>query len=239
MHQIIELVVDNGEFLEFQKDYAKSAIVGFCRFDGYVCGMYASNPAYIAGCLQPDSCDKVARFITFCDCFNIPLIYLVDCPALTVGDDWERKGVIRHGTKLLHSTNCATVPRICILVRKAYGGSLPIFVAKPQSADFIYVWPTAEYAPMGADGAVAIIYNSEIQSLPTSEERLAFAEGKKKEYFDNYVDPIKTAANMRYNLFDDIIDPKKTRETIVKALRLGKLIDPDRLPKRKHGNRPV
>ena len=168
------------------------------------------------------------------------MLYLIDTPAITIGDDWEKKGVIRHATKLLHTTSCATIPRVCILVRKAYGGTLPIFCAKSYSADFIYVWPTAEYAPMGADGAIAIIYDRKIKELPSSEERLAFAEEKKKAYFDEYVDPIKTAANLRWNFFDDIIDPRKTRETIIHALKLGRTIK-ERVrprPKRKQGNRP-
>jgi len=241
MHEVIDLIVDDGQFLEIMEGYAKSAIVGFCRFDGLSTGLYAGNPAYIAGCLEPDSCDKVTRFITFCDCFNIPLVYLIDTPAITVGDDWERMGVIRHATKLLHTTNCATVPRVCILVRKAYGGTLPIFCAKPHAADFVYVWPTAEYAPMGADSAVAIIYDSKLKELPTSEERLAFAEKMKRQYFDEYVDPIKTATNLRWDFFDDIIDPRQTRETIIRALRLAQTMR-DRVtprPRRKQGNRPV
>jgi len=241
MHDIINLIVDDGEFLEIMEGYAKSAIVGFCRFDGHPCGIYAGNPAYLAGCLEPDACDKVTRFITYCDCFNIPLVYLVNTPAITVGDDWEMKGVIRHATKLLHTTNCATVPRVCILVRKAYGGTLPIFCSKPHAADFVYVWPTGEYAPMGADGAVAIIYDRKIRELSSTEERLAFAEAKKKEYFDEYVDPIKTAANLRWDFFDDIIDPRKTREMIVKSMHLGRSIKERVIPrpKRKQGNRPV
>ena len=241
MHDIIKLIVDDGDFMELMAGYAQSAIVGFCRFNGHPCGIYAGNPAYIAGCLEPNSCDKVTRFITFCDCFNIPMVYLVDTPAITVGDDWERLGVIRHATKLLHTTNCATIPRVCILVRKAYGGTLPIFCAKPHAADFVYVWPTSEHAPMGADGAVAVMYDRKIKELPTTEERLAFAEKKKKEYFDEYVDPIKTAANLRWDFFDDIIDPRKTRETIINAFRLGRTIK-NRVsprPKRKQGNRPV
>jgi len=241
MHDVINVIVDDGEFLEIMDGYAKSAIVGFCRFDGYPCGIYAGNPAYLAGCLEPNACDKVTRFITYCDCFNIPLVYLVDTPAITVGDDWERQGVIRHATKLLHTTNCATVPRVCVLVRKAYGGTLPIFCARPHAADFVYVWPTAEYAPMGADGAVAIIYDRKIRELPTAEERLEFAEAKKKEYFDEYVDPVKTAENLRWNFFDDVIDPRRTRETIIKAISLGSTIK-DRVsprPRRKQGNRPV
>jgi acetyl-CoA carboxylase carboxyltransferase component len=241
MHAVIDLIVDDGEFLEIMAGYARSAIVGFCRFEGHPCGIYAGNPAYLAGCLEPDSCDKVTRFITFCDCFNIPMLYLVDTPAITVGDDWERKGVIRHAAKLLHTTNCATIPRVCILVRKAYGGTLPIFCAKPHAADFVYVWPTGEYAPMGADSAVAIMHDRKIKELPTSEERLAFAEKKKKQYFDEYVDPIKTAGNLRWDFFDDIIDPRKTRESVIHALKLGRSIK-QRVsppPKRKQGNRPV
>lgn len=240
MHEVIRLIVDNGEFFEVQKDYAKNAIVGFCRFDGQVCGIAAGNPAYIAGCMEPDSCDKYTRFITFCDCFNIPLVYLVDMPAILVGDEWERKGVIRHGTKLLHTTCITTVPRVTILVRKAYGGTTPIFCAKPFSTDFVYAWPTGELCPMGADGAVAIIYDRQIKALPTSEERLAFAEAKKKEYFDLYVDPLVTGTNMRYDLFDDIIDPRRTREVIINALKLAKNKVPlVPIPQRKHDNRPV
>lgn len=241
MHDIIKLIVDEGEFLELMEGYAKSAIVGFCSLDGWPCGIYAGNPATIAGCLEPDSCDKVTRFVTFCDCFNIPLVYLVDTPAITVGDDWEKRGVIRHATKLLHTTNCATVPRVCILVRKAYGGTLPIFCAKPQAADFVYVWPTGEYAPMGADGAVAIIYDRQIKDFDLVEDRRAFSDGKKKEYFDEYVDPLKTAANLRWDFFDDIIDPRRTRETIINALRLGRTIRRrvSQRPARKQGNRPV
>jgi acetyl-CoA carboxylase carboxyltransferase component len=241
MHEVIKLIVDDGEFFEIQKDWAKSAIVGLCRFDGYSVGIYAGNPAYLAGCLEPDACDKIVRFVTFCDCFNIPIVYLIDTPAIVVGDEWERRGQIRHATKLLHTTNCTTVLRICILVRKAYGGTLPIFCARPQAADFVYVWPTGEYAPMGADSAVAIIYDREIKALPTSEERLAFAEQKKKEYFDMYVDPIKLATNLRWNFFDDVIDPRRTREVIINALHFGKTIK-ERIaprPRRKQGNRPV
>jgi acetyl-CoA carboxylase carboxyltransferase component len=240
VHAVIEAIVDDGVFLEVMAGWAKSAVVGFCRFDGHPVGIYAGNPAYLAGCLEPDSCDKVARFITFLDCFNIPAVYLVDTPAITVGDEWERRGVIRHATKLLHTTNCATIPRVCILLRKAYGGTLPIFCAKPQAADFVYVWPTGEYAPMGADGAVAIMHDRKIKELP-QEERAAFADARKREYFAEYVDPLRTATNLRWDFFDDIIDPRRTRETIIDALALGRSIK-ERVsprPTRKQGNRPV
>jgi acetyl-CoA carboxylase carboxyltransferase component len=239
MHDIISLIVDNGEFLEIQEDYSKSSIVGFARFNGYSCGIYAGNPAYISGCLCPDACDKVTRFVIFCDAFNIPIIYLVDTPAITVGEEWERTGNIRHCTKLLNATMTATVPKIGILVRKAYGGTLPIFLAKPFSADFVYTWPSGEYAPMGPDGAVAIIYDRQIRELPTSEERLAFAEAKKKEYFDLQVDVIKIAANLRWDYIDDIIDPRRTREVIVHALKLANSKKAWKIIPRKRGNPPV
>ncbi|HUJ57560.1 MAG TPA: acyl-CoA carboxylase subunit beta [Kofleriaceae bacterium] len=240
VHGVIEAIVDDRAFLEVMAGWAKSAVVGFARFDGHPVGIYAGNPAYLAGCLEPDSCDKVARFITFCDCFNLALVYLVDTPAITVGDEWERRGVIRHATKLLHTTNCATVPRVCILLRKAYGGTLPIFCAKPQAADFVYVWPTGEYAPMGADGAVAIMHDRKLKELPP-DERAELADAKKREYFAEYVDPLRTATNLRWDFFDDIIDPRRTRETIIAALSLGRTIKQRVTPRpaRKQGNRPV
>mgnify|MGYP001055602516 CR=1 FL=1 len=239
-HEIVDLIADKGSFMEFQDEYAKQVIIGFGRFDGHVAGIYAGNPAYLAGCFEPDSCDKLVRHFTFCDCFNIPIIYLVDNPALIVGDEWERKGLIRHGTKLLHTTNTLTVPRISILVRKVYGGTMAFFSSRGKVADFVYAWPTAELCPMGPDGAVSIIYDREIKSLPTSEERLAFAEEKKKEYFHTYVDPIEVAKNARISQFDDIIDPRRTRETIINALKLCKTKkDWHTPPGRKHTNRPV
>ena len=238
MHGVIDLVVDKGSFFEIQEGYAKNSIVGFCHFNGNSCGVVAGNPAYIAGCLEPDALDKEVRFLTFCDCFNIPVIFLIDHPALLVGDDWERKGIIRHGTKLLHTTNCMTVPKITMLVRKAYGGTLPFYHFPPYGTDFVYAWPTAEYAPMGPDGAVSVIYDRQIKELPTSEERLAFAEKKKKEYFDLYVDVVNLAENMRLDFFYDIIDPRDTRRVIISTLEFLKNKKVAR-PERKQGNRPV
>jgi len=238
MHDIIDLIVDKDSFFETQEGYARNSITGFCRFNGQSCGLVAGNPAYIAGCLEPDSCDKEVRFLTFCDCFNIPVVFLIDHPALLVGDEWERKGIIRHGTKLLHTTNCMTVPKVTVLVRKAYGGSVPFYHVPPYGTDVVYTWPTAEHAPMGPDAAVSIIYDSEIKKLPTSEERLAFAEEKKKEYFAQYVDVVHLAENMRYNFFYDVIDPRDTRRIIISTLDFlkNKIVS---MPKRKLANRPV
>lgn len=238
MHEIIKLIVDNGEYIEVQEGFAKNGIVCFCRFNGEVCGIVAGNPMYLSGCMEPDVIDKYTRFISFCDCFNIPLINLVDMPALLVGDYWERKGIIRHGTKLLQTTICATVPRISIIVRKSYGGTVPIFSMKPYSTDYVYAWPTGELCTMGADGAIAIIYDRVMKDMEP-EERMKFSEEKKKEYFDTYVDPLETGKNMRLDLFDDIIDPRCTREVIIKTLRLAKNKKPAvSIPKRKHANRP-
>ena len=239
MHDIIDLLVDDGEFFELMDGFAKNAIIGLARFNGFSTGIYAGNPAYISGCLDPDSCDKITRFVTYCDAFNIPLLYLIDTPAIVVGDEWERMGNARHGSKLLHTTMTTTVPTVGILVRKAYGGTLPVFLAKGKSADLVYVWPSGEYAPMGPDPAVAVIYDREIKELPTSEERLAFAEQKKKEFFDNYVDPLRLATNMQWDFFDDIIDPRRTREIIIRSFELAKNKASWKLPPKKHPNRPV
>ena len=238
MHDVIKMIVDDGEYLEVQDGFAKNGIVCFARFNGQVCGIVAGNPSYLSGCMEPDCTDKFTRFISFCDCFNIPLIFLVDMPALLVGDYWERKGIIRHGTKLLQTTLTTTVPRITILVRKSYGGAVPIFTMKPYSTDYVYVWPTAEHCPMGADSAVAIIYNRQIAELPP-EEQLAFSEEKKREYFKIHIDPLETGKNMRLDLFDDIIDPRQTREIIIKTLKIAKNKVPlVPIPERKHANRP-
>lgn len=238
MHEIIRLIVDDGEFLEVQKGFAKNGIVCFCRFGGEVCGIVAGNPSYLSGCMEPDVIDKYTHFISFCDCFNIPLVYLVDMPALLVGDYWERKGIIRHGTKLLQTTLLTTVPRISVIVRKSYGGAVPIFSMKPYSADYVYGWPNSELCPMGADSAVAIIYDRQMREM-SPKDRLAFSESKKREYFENHIDPLTIAGNMRLDLFDDILDPRDTREVIIKTLKLCKRKKPlIPIPERKHRNRP-
>lgn len=240
MHEIIDLVVDKGSFFEIFPDWARNVIAGFCRFDGYVVGLIAGNPAYLAGSLEMDACDKLAKHATFCDSFNIPLVYLVDMPALLVGDEWERRGIIRHGCKLLYSTNTATVPRVCVLIRKCYGGTNVFFCRKGTSADVVYCWPNAEMAAMGPDAAVSVIYDRQIKALPTTEERLAFAEQKKKEYFDTQCDCVNLARSMVNNVFDDIIDPRQTREKIIRALEVTRNMRRDGvLPNRRHGNPPV
>ena len=240
MHEIIDLVVDKGSFFEIKEGWAQSTIVGFCRFNGQVCGIVAGNPSYIAGCLSPDTCDKEVRFLTTCESFNVPVVFLIDHPALLVGDEWEKKGIIRHGTKLLHTTNCLTVPKVTVLVRKAYGGAIPFYHYAPYATDICFAWPTAEMGIMGPDPAMSIIYDKQIKELPTSEERLAFAEEKKKEYFNAYVDVLTSADNMKFDQFYDIIDPRNTRPIIISFLEFLKNKKVER-PKRRvnMGNRPV
>ena len=238
MYKLIQLIVDDGVFLETKKGFGQSVITGFCRFAGQPCGIIASNPAVLGGCLEPDSSDKFARFLVFCDCFNLPVITLVDCPAFVVGSDWEKQGVIRHGTKLISAYALATVPKIGVIIRKSYGGSTVVWGSKPNGADFVYAWPTAELSPMGPDAAVAIIYHREMQLLEKPEERQAFAAQKKQEYFEKNAEITQVASSMRWNMVDEIIDPRHTRGAIVKALRLSRR-KKVQVPERKRANPPL
>jgi len=237
MHRIIELIVDNGDFLEVKKGYGKSVIVGFCRFDGQPCGIIASNPAVLGGCLDPASSDKFARFLVFCDCFNLPVITLVDCPAFIVGGDWEKQGVIRHGTKLINAYALSTVPKIGVIIRKSYGGSMVVWGSKANGADFVYAWPSAEISPMGPDAAIAVIYNKELQSIKDPEKRQVVTAQKKQEYFERNAEVSQVASNMRFNFVDEIIDPRDTRSVIIKALRISKYKNVT-IPARKRANPP-
>jgi len=236
MYKIISLIVDDGKFLEIREDFGKSVITCFCRFNGQACGIIASNPKELGGALEPDSSDKFTRFLMFCDCFNLPVITLVDCPAFIVGGDWEKKGVIRHGVKVITAFARATVPKIGVIIRKSYGGSTVVWGSKPNGADFVYAWPSAEVSPMGPDAAIAIIYNRQLKEIKDRKERLAFAEQKKREYFEKNIDVMKVASEMRWNVIDEVIDPRDTRIKIIQALELAKTKSIDWLPDSKHAN---
>jgi propionyl-CoA carboxylase beta chain len=238
MYKIISTIVDDNEFLEIKRDYGKSVITCFCRFNGQPCGIIASNPEHMGGALEPDSSDKFARFLMFCDSFGLPVITLVDCPAFVVGGDWEKKGVIRHGVKLISAFARATVPKIGVIIRKSYGGSTVVWGSKPNGADIVYAWPSAEVSPMGPDAAVSIIYNKQMKAIEDRKERRAFSEQKKREYFEQNVDVMKIASEMRWNVIDEIIDPRDTRIRIINGLDLTKSKDIDWLPKCKHPNPP-
>jgi len=238
MYKIIGLIVDDGKYLEIKRDYGKSVITCFCRFNGQACGIIASNPKELGGSLEPDASDKFTRFLMFCDCFGLPVITLVDCPAFVVGGDWEKKGVIRHGVKVISAFARATIPKIGIIIRKSYGGSTVVWGSKPNGADFVYAWPSAEVSPMGPDAAVAVIYNRQMKEIEDGKERRAFAEQKKREYFEKNIDVMKVASEMRWNVIDEIIDPRDTRIKIIQALKLSKNKDIGWLPESKHANPP-
>lgn len=232
MKKIILAVVDNGYFLEVQKDWAKNIVVGFARFNGMPVGIVANQPNWLAGALDPDSSVKAARFVRFCDCFNIPIITFVDVPGFLPGIDMEERGIIRHGAKLLYAFCEATVPKITIITRKGYGGAYDVMSSKHIRGDINYCYPTAEIAVMGAEGAVNIIFRNEIRESENSEEtRRRLIE----EYQMKFASPYK-AAELGY--VDEIIEPEETRPKIIQALEIlrNKM---DTNPWRKHGNIPL
>jgi propionyl-CoA carboxylase beta chain len=226
MKEIIESVVDDHNFLEVQPHYAKNMIVGFGRLDGRSVGIVANQPAFLAGCLDINSSVKAARFVRFCDAFNIPLITLVDVPGFLPGTNQELGGIIKHGAKLLYAFSEATVPKITLITRKAYGGAYDVMSSKHIGADVNYSYPTGEIAVMGPDGAVNILY------------RDLDDEGKKKaveEYKENFANPFR-AAELGY--VDEIIFPKNTRKKLIQALDMTKNKSYSNPPK-KHGNIPL
>ncbi|HQO09261.1 MAG TPA: acyl-CoA carboxylase subunit beta [Clostridiales bacterium] len=216
MKDIIELLVDDSQFLEVQQLFAPNITVGFARMDGKPVGIVANNPKYLAGVLDVDSSDKAARFVRFCDSFGIPIITLVDLPGYLPGIDQEHYGVIRHGAKLLFAYSEATVPTVTIIVRKAYGGGYIAMASKHLRTDFVYAWPTAEIAVMGAEGACNIIFAKEIAEAKNPDE---MKKAKVEEYKEKYSNPYN-AASKAY--VDAVITPDETRERIIASLELAK-----------------
>ncbi len=232
MLDIINRVFDKGEFLEVQKYFAQNIITGFARINGSTVGVVANQPKVKAGSLDVDSSDKAARFVRFCDSFNIPLVTFTDVPAFLPGVGQEHSGIIRHGAKLLYAFAEATVPKVNIIVRKAYGGAYIAMNSKTLGADMVFAWPTAEIAVMGADGAANIIFRKEIAAsdnpVETRKEKIAL-------YRDKFSNPY-VAAGKGY--VDDVIDPTTTRQRIASALELLKSKRESR-PSKKHGNIPL
>lgn len=232
MEDLLRKIIDNGDFLEVQKNWARNIIVGFARLDGNSVGIIANNPAVLAGVLDIDSCDKAARFVRFCDCFNIPLVAFVDVPGFLPGTSQEWGGIIRHGAKLLYAFSEATVPKLTVIIRKAYGGAYCVMNSKHIGADYNFAWPTAEIAVMGPEGACSIIFRKEISASTNTAQKKAELVQEYRERFSNpYI-----AASKGY--IDSVIEPKETRKRLISAL---KAIHRKReaLPKRKHGNIPV
>jgi propionyl-CoA carboxylase beta chain len=232
MRKIILAVVDDTYFLEVQKDYAKNILVGFARFNGMPVGIVANQPNWMAGSLDPDSSVKAARFVRFCDCFNLPIVTFVDVPGFLPGIDMEERGIIRHGAKLLYAFCEATVPKITIITRKGYGGAYDVMSSKHIRGDINYCYPTAEIAVMGADGAVNVIFRNEIKNAENAEET---RDRLVAEYQEKFASPYK-AAELGY--VDEIIEPEETRPKIIRALDILKT-KVDINPWRKHGNIPL
>ena len=232
MKKVIAAVVDDGEFFEHAQHFAKSIVCGFARIDGKPVGIVGNQPLMLAGVLDIDSASKAARFVRTCDAFNLPLITFVDVPGFLPGVDQEYGGIIRHGAKLLYAYCEATVPRIQIITRKAYGGAYVVMDSKSIGSDLSYAWPTAELAVMGPQGAVEIVYRRELQQAVDPIARRAELVA---EYTEKYANPY-AAAERGY--IDDVIDPAETRQKIVAGLRMLRT-KREELPRRKHGNMPL
>ncbi len=232
MRNVVRLIVDDGEFLEVHEHHAKNIICGFARLDGFSVGIVGNQPSQMAGVLDIDSSAKAARFVRTCDAFNIPLITFTDVPGFLPGTAQEWGGIIRHGAKLLYAYTEATVPKITIITRKAYGGAYDVMASKHMLADFNFAWPTAEVAVMGPEGAVNIIYRRDIVASPTPDERRQKLITDYKAHFANPY----AAAERGY--IDDVIIPHETRPKIITALHtLQTKREPG--PRRKHGNIPL
>ena len=232
MHDIIRQIVDNGDFMEYMPHYAKNILTGFARVGGQSIGIIANQPKFLAGCLDINASDKSGRFIRTCDAFNIPLLNIVDVPGFLPGTTQEYGGIIRHGAKMLYAYSEATVPKITLIVRKAYGGAYLAMCSKDLGADLVLAWPTAEIAVMGPQGAANIIFRKEI-----SEAADAAAERAKKvqEYTDEFATPYKAAER---GFVDDVIEPSATRPRIADALNMLSSKRETR-PAKKHGNIPL
>ncbi len=232
MVDVIRHVVDDGEFLEYFAHWAKSIVCGFARIDGRPVGIVGNQPKVLAGVLDIESSEKAARFVRTCDAFNLPLITFVDVPGFLPGVDQEYGGIIRHGAKLLYAFCEATVPRITIITRKAYGGAYVVMNSKSIGADLAFAWPSAELAVMGPQGAVEIVYRRELQQAADPAARRAELV---EEYAEKYANPY-AAAERGY--VDDVIDPAETRRKLVAGLRMLSTKS-EELPRRKHGNVPL
>src|SRR5438477_5722055 len=232
MKAVIRKIVDAGDFLEVQEHFAANIIVGFARLNGRSIGIVAQQPGALAGVLDINSSDKAARFVRFCDCFNIPLITFVDVPGFLPGVSQEHNGIIRHGAKLLYAYCEATVPKITVITRKAYGGAYDVMNSKHVRGDINYAWPTAEIAVMGAEGAVNILFKDEIDKATDPEQRRKELIAEYTEKFNNpYI-----AAGRGY--VDEVIEPRQTRTKLITGLEMLKN-KRDTNPPKKHGNIPL
>ena len=232
MHEVIKGIIDENSFFEIHKNYADNIIVGFARLGGRSIGIVANQPMSLAGVLDVNSSRKAARFTRFCDCFNIPLLVLVDVPGFLPGTDQEWNGIILHGAKLLYALSEATVPRVTLITRKAYGGAYDVMNSKHIGADLNFAWPTAEIAVMGAKGASEIIFRKEIKEAENPELKLS---EKEQEYAEKFANPFKAAER---GFIDEVIKPRETRRKLLKAFSMLENKEVLRID-RKHGNIPL
>ena len=232
MHDVIKGIIDEDSFYEIHKDYAENIIVGFARLGGRSIGIIANQPMFLAGVLGVKSSRKAARFTRFCDAFNIPLLVLVDVPGFLPGTDQEWSGIIMHGAKLLYALSEATVPRVTVITRKAYGGAYDVMNSKHIGADFNFAWPSAEIAVMGAKGASEIIFRREIAAAEDPEAKL---KEKEAEYADKFANPYRAA---RRGFIDEVILPENTRRKLLKAFAMLEKKEVS-TPTKKHGNIPL
>jgi len=232
IQQVINGIIDADTFHEVHRDYAENIVCGFARLAGRSIGIVANQPAFLAGVLDNHASNKAARFVRFCDAFNIPLLVLEDVPGFLPGTDQEWNGIINNGAKLLYAFSEATVPRITVITRKAYGGAYDVMNSKHIGADLNYAWPTAEIAVMGAKGAAEIIFRKDIKEAKDPEAKW---QEKEAEYAELFAHPYNAAAR---GYVDEVIEPAKTREKLIKAFKMleNKV---DKLPKKKHGNIPL
>jgi propionyl-CoA carboxylase beta chain len=232
MREVIDGIIDTGSFFEIHKDFAENIVVGFARLAGRSIGIVANQPAFLAGVLDVKSSQKAARFVRFCDAFNIPLLVLEDVPGFLPGTDQEWNAIITNGAKLLYAFSEATVPRVTVITRKAYGGAYDVMNSKHIGADMNFAWPTAEIAVMGAKGAAEIIFKKEISEAANQDEAL---KQKEAEYAGIFANPYRAAER---GFIDEVILPEETRVKLIKAFKMleNKV---DNLPRKKHGNIPL
>jgi acetyl-CoA carboxylase carboxyltransferase component len=233
--EVINGIVDNGKFLEIQPNYAPNIIIGFARFNGIAVGIVANQPKYLAGVLDINASRKGARFVRFCDAFNIPIVTLVDVPGFLPGTAQEYGGIILHGAKLLYAYGECTVPKVTVILRKNYGGAYCVMSSKHLRGDINYAWPTAEIAVMGGKGAVEILMGKDIKAIEDPQKQAEFIAEKEAEYRDAFANPYVAA---KYGYIDDVIEPRNTRFRVIRALESlrNKRLEN---PAKKHDNLPL
>jgi propionyl-CoA carboxylase beta chain len=229
---VIQQLADDGEFLQVMSNYAQNILVGFCRLNGHSIGVVANQPRVLAGVLDIDASVKAARFVRFCDAFNIPLLVLEDVPGFLPGTNQEHNGIIRNGAKLLYAFAEATVPKVTVIVRKAYGGAYCVMNSRHMRADLVYAWPSAEIAVMGPKGAVEVIFRKEARASDDPKQALLDRE---EEYKETFANPYRAAER---GYVDDVIEPASTRFRLIRAFEIL-ANKKDTIPPRKHGNMPL